>query len=97
MIKKTQFDNEKTPPTNFLIMSLIGVQSIDTDNLKCVSCEALIDLVRPHGRTSNAVVDVSIPACIVRTENLVQSNSSEGPWACKDLCIGMMNEKCSTR
>ena len=78
-----------------LIMSLIGVQSIDTDNLKCVSCEAFIDLVRPHvDALQTPVVDVSIPACIVTNgESKCSPNSSEGPWACKDLCIGMMNEE----
>ena len=64
-----------------LIISLIGVQSIDTDNLKCVSCEAFIDLVRPHvDALQTPVVDGAIPACIVENgESECSPNSSEGP------------------
>ena len=51
--------------------------------------------MRPHvDKLQTPVVDVAIPTCILENgESECDPNSSEGPWACKDLCIGMMNEE----
>jgi len=87
---------------NTIFGLMIGLSLITTlqafsmkEKLKCVACEIGVDLVRPHvNQVQSPVVDLAIPTCIVENgEGECDPTTSEGPWACKDLCNGMMKEE----